>query len=111
MVRAAISRIHPHDLWRSCHRLRGGRRLTQTATARSLDISQAHLSAIYSGKHKPSRDVIRRMAALANGGCPASEIISWHALNPPFWERTNGSKRRKKRGKNPPGTIGLSFKS
>lgn len=89
MVRAALSRIHPHDLWRNGHRLPNGKKPTQTWLARQLEITQGHLSSIYKEEFRPSEELARKMAALTNGTWSAKEITEWNRKNPPVWERNN----------------------
>lgn len=87
MVRAALSRIHPHELWKSGHRLPDGKRPTQTWVAKQLGITQGHLSSIYKGEFRPSEEIAKKMAVMTNGACSTKEIMEWHRKNPPVWEQ------------------------
>ena len=89
-MKGALSRIHPHDLWRQTYRLPDGSRTAKKWVAEKLAISTGHLSSIYKGDFRPSGELARNMAALTKGACTVREILEWHRKNPPVWERDKG---------------------
>lgn len=93
MVRAATSRIHPHELWWHGYREEGGKRPPKYVIAERLGISSGHLSSIYKGNFAPSDELAGKMAELTRGACSKREILEWHRKNPPVWKRDAAIKK------------------
>jgi transcriptional regulator with XRE-family HTH domain len=92
MVRAAMSRIHPHELWWQGYR-EDGRRPPKYEIAKRLGISSGHLSSIYKGNFAPSDELAGKMAEVTRGACSKREILEWHRKNPPVWKRESAVRK------------------
>lgn len=103
MVRAALSRIHPHNLWRqgALFQQPDGAEdtpsMTQIAAAiakiTGLRFSKSHLSSIYKGRFEPSEEVYAAMRQVSGGACSIDEMKAWHKKTPPVWKRDAAVKK------------------